>query len=655
MGALGFTVEKTDSLSQIKTKYLQIQKKLIGLQKYRPTSDTIQGLQRQDEVLVPLLPFEENFLYDLALHSDVLRTSLNVLRNRLFRRGFKIEQKMDIADEVQKVKVEMLINKINRNGQGLATMLKPFEWDLNVQDNACLVAIKDYYFNYYGQIIDNMTVTQEIVRGSPLKVRIISDLQGNRGVNPDGKKLFVCPANRGQVYNENEAERYDYIDPQTGKEMRPAFYRGEIGNGEYVYYMEDEVFYTSKYNPTLTYGYSIIFAIWQKVVSLIQQDKYILDAYKKGRPPRGLLTIATSNYESAKKGWEYLKAEARKDPHAINPLLYESQGQGQAAQWIDLMRPLTEMQYIEGRDEMRRSILAIYGLMPMMGGDVQSSGGLNNETSQIEVSDIAIEEGQKIYNEKVLPWILKQFGITDWYVILQEPEEQDELEDQQILQSKIDNAQKMSQMGFVVQYFPEEKTFEFSEQATMPMQNQPFMNFGKSDIRKNRVLKLFEKEKQLIGDKAINKDIQEDLINKLKDSIWNKTFDGLSKQKSDAVKDVIVNGLIENIALNDIVERIVKIGVDKKQAELIARTEQTAIQNDAREIIFNELDIKLVKWIGPDDNRTSDVCKEITKLTKNGVTLEQLKKIIKDVSAKHGLEARDYVAHPNERHTIGIL
>ena len=111
-------------------------------------------------------------------------------------------------------------------------------------------------------------------------------------------------------------------------------------------------------------------------------DRFLRLAYHKQRAPRGLLTISTTNFDSLQKAWELLKAETMKDPHSINPLLYEG-GKGSGVQFIDFMQPLSAMQYIDSRNEMRRLILAVYGVTPVFSGDVSTSGGLNNEGNQI--------------------------------------------------------------------------------------------------------------------------------------------------------------------------------------------------------------------------------------------------------------------------------
>ena len=672
-------INKNSSLKDIKKQAEIVKGKISVMEKYRPdTRGRFKDvLAAQNNVLIPIYPLEEDTLYDLALHSDTLRIGLNALRNRIFRRGLKIVSKIENPALVQEVELNRLKENINENKQSLITLSEQFEWDLDVQDNAFLISIKEYYFDFEGNIINDFTNTKEIIRANPVKMRLISDFQGNLGITTDGKKLYCSPDDRTKTFTEEQAEANGFYNPHTGKELRQVFFRAEKEQGQYIYYFKDEVFFDSKHNPGLTYGYSNIFACWQKVLTLMYMDRFLMNAYRKGRPPRGLLTIGTTNFQSLKKAWEELKSKVREDPHAIEPLAYEigQNNRGGSVNWIDLMKPLTEMQYTESRNEMRRSILALWGIMPLFAGDVATSGGLNVESEQITISDIAVERGQKMFNEKVFPWILKQFGITDYEIRLEEPEEQDELEDSKILQVKIDNAQKMRQMGFELEYYPKEKDFEFSEKPTQEMQpsgQQPFIPFNQSEsidisyfgelskeIKKQEstpikeISDIIKFEKSLIKeiDKYFNKDLESILIERLTKLIWNKTFEGLSLEKSNQVKKVIIEGITKSKSLNEVVKGITELGIDKIKAETIARTESANIQNTARVEMFKELKVDKVKWVGPDDNRTSDICNDIKEKTKNGVTLEELKRIIKQEAKKYGVEARDFIAHPNERHT----
>jgi predicted Zn-ribbon and HTH transcriptional regulator len=87
-------------------------------------------------------------------------------------------------------------------------------------------------------------------------------------------------------------------------------------------------------------------------------------------------------------------------------------------------------------------------------------------------------------------------------------------------------------------------------------------------------------------------------------------------------------------------------------AEAIARTESMVIAGTARELDFQENNPPdaLYKWQGPDDKRTTDACREAVKGSKNGMRLPDLKEYLHTVAKSHGMNPRDWVLHPNERH-----
>ncbi|RLF66130.1 MAG: hypothetical protein DRN30_02740, partial [Thermoplasmata archaeon] len=63
------------------------------------------------------------------------------------------------------------------------------------------------------------------------------------------------------------------------------------------------------------------------------------------------------------------------------------------------------------------------------------------------------------------------------------------------------------------------------------------------------------------------------------------------------------------------------------------------------------------KWIGPDDYRTTEVCRRIKERTRNGVTLEELKRVVREEAIRGGFgwfysELRPFTPHPNCRHTF---
>ncbi|MCP6727459.1 MAG: hypothetical protein KJI69_05620 [Patescibacteria group bacterium] len=668
-----------------------INKRLKGFQKLRPSLDFYQvrahgygsySVKGGPAGYIPYYQIGSQRMETLAFQSDIFMTVINALRNKIFRRGFKIEEKVENPDELQLKVLNESLRRINANNQSIRDVLRIFEQDENIYDDGYLIAINDYIFASNGDILD--AKTKEIIRASPTVMAVIADSEGRLGYTLEGKRVFVSVTNRGTLVTEDEAASKGMKDAQ-GIKLQPAFYRGITYYGNEsrdIFYIPGEVLHLSKHNPTAINGVSPMFSIWMKMVTLIEQDRYLLLNYQKGRPPRGILAISTTNFASTQAMWEAAKVEARKDPHSINPLLIENkEGKGgKAVEWIELMKPLGDMQFIESRNEMRRGIGARYGVMPLFSGDLTQSGGLNNEGLQITVTNQAVEEGQKMYNEKVFPWILERFEIFDYTLELQEPEEKDEVIDAKIRGIKIDNAVKMTQMGFDVNYNKVNDEFEFSEEATAPTEqtgifggsketklNDPKLEKGFFTILSTQQERDLEKDAyDMIMDDAseLEKEGLEFVIQKqdkglrkfISQDIFKRKFEGLSKTKSNKIRSILLKSILAKDSLTEVINKIKDAGVGDEQAELIARTESNVLKNATREFNFTRVkgaEDFVYKWVGPNDNRTADVSKEIKRKSAKGLKLEKLKSLVRKTSESFGFSPdRDWFSHPNQRHTF---
>ena len=443
----------------------------------RPSLDPSK-ITGDDNVIKQIQPLSYYTLYDVAEYSDILLTIHQNLRKAIFRYNYEVKENyafkcnechkefQNPVDECDKCKSRDLkepdveekkrlikySKSVNDNNQDLIRLSSELENDLNIVDNMYCVCIKDYYWNKDGSLVTEIPV--EFIRADPRFMFIIADRKGRMGMDNSGNKLMFCPEHRDLLNSTTK------ICPQCGKEMFQAYYRGDMPEGGYIYYSKNEVFHTSKYKPTLLYGFSPIYACWMKIVTMMNMDNYIKNYYSKQRPPRGLLFINSSNTASVTKAWNWMLDEFKRNPHQIPPMVVEQHANSQSAnniQFIDFMRSLEEMQYTEVRDEYSRKIGACWGVMPLYQGDVSTGGGLNNEGLQITVTNRAIADGQGIYNDEFYPWYVKQLEVKDYHIDLNPNEEQDEIAKEQLIGQKINNAQMMQQLGFNVTYTEEEE------------------------------------------------------------------------------------------------------------------------------------------------------------------------------------------------------
>lgn len=433
-----------------------------------------------DQVVIPMQPLPMQVLYETARYSDVLRTVHQSLRKEIFRLGYSVKEvfankcnqcgkefdniteecdechstDMSEPDVEQKKTLIKFCKSCNDNHQDIIKVSEEINDDEEIIDDGYMLFVKDYYWGRDGMLIHSVPV--ELLRVDPKYIRLIADRKGRPGMNMNGQRLFVCLAHRNSVHMDIEK------CPNCGRQMFPAYFRAEEPNGNFIYYAKEEICHKSKYNSSLTYGCSLIYSVWMKVVTLMNMDMYMKNYYTKQRPPRGLLFVNTPNMDSLTKAWGWMMEEFKKNPHTIPPIAVEQTAgsRGNLVNFIDFMRSMDEMQFIECRNEFRRQIGACYSVMPLFQADISTSGGLNNEGLQITVTNRAVKDGQGIYNDEFYPWVCKQLGVTDYKIELNPNEEQDLVAKEDLRAKRIQNARMMQEMGFEVT-LNEDEEFEY--------------------------------------------------------------------------------------------------------------------------------------------------------------------------------------------------
>ena len=435
---------------------------------------------------------------DLELYSkqsDLIRLCKSVIKKEVFRRGrdwqpaFEgrcINCKQEFQDAVEDCTVchgdvvppnpanrdfvDEILKKPNAQGKDFTKVNKQIEDDLNTLDNGWIIAIKEYLTNELDELVGS--IAKEFVRGDPNTMRIVADEKGLLG-----QKWWMCPIHREQLKDKPG------MCEVGGIELRPVHYVSVYfgTNDPETYYLEDEVLHLQKYSDEVFYGVPPVFTVILKTLSEIGMDKFVYDAYQKQRMPKGLMMINTDNPDSLDKEWRRMLDRVTENPHYTPALAISSQkGQGQST-FIKFIDTLTEMQYVDARVQLRRMVGAFFGVEPLFLGDVSSSGGLNNEGLQITVTNRALESAHQIYNEQIFPWVLKQFNLEDWVLLMNPSEERDEMAELQRDHQKTATAQLMQTMGFDVTR-DEHGEFVFSDEPVRePIKQTLFGNTNFDD------------------------------------------------------------------------------------------------------------------------------------------------------------------------------
>jgi len=357
--------------------------------------------------------------------------------------------------EHRKVLEKLYTLAVNNNDQTLEDVMRQIERDLEVADNAYLLLLKNYHINdATGDIDWEGTTIKEILRVDPPQVAMIADSDGRIGFDDKRIPVYVCPhfEHRDKRLTRSTCNRHP-IPVKALKAITEvsSVYSIGIPQPKRVIYAEGEIIWKAgKYQPGLIYGFSPIYAVWQKAMALTHMDEYIKKYFDKMRPPRGLLVVASRNYETFQKAWNVLEQRATEDPYRIFPLLVESEKGGRnMAQWIDFTGSLKELQFIDIRRELRMIIGAMYGVLPLYYGEMP--GGWNQEGMQVTITNRAVKWAQDFLQKHFFDKLTHMMGVDDWSIRLKPGEEADELRELTIEAQKIQNHSLYQQMGFEVE------------------------------------------------------------------------------------------------------------------------------------------------------------------------------------------------------------
>ena len=637
--------------------------------------------------IAPTLGYAFYLEQEVSIFSDVVLK----LKQEMFRRGFFWEPKFSLKcldcdaeydEEVEecdcgsKNLVEPDKNQINffdnadssfiesanYNHQSLKEVLTDFEFNLNVGDNAYLLLPKAYEFDNQGEIISSSP--KEILSVDPRDIKKIYTPDGFLG-----GRIWVCPRHRDETKGAP-----GYRCEICGAVLQDAIYEtthaatsgGSSSTGK-KYYLRDEVHHSSKYYPSILYGFPPILKILDTAMAYYYLEQRVRKFYERGRAP-GIATFPTNNQNSLRQFWDETMARLEDDPYYIPIVGYDSAGKA-AASFLKLMEdPNTDM--LEVKKELRERMGSRFGVSLIFQGDTSASGGLNNEGLQITVTNRAIEDGQAGYNDKVLVWLCQQFDITDYILQLNPNEEQDEMAEKDRLARDISNAKSMWEMGFDIEY--KDGTFEFSGEAKPPSTGGDDAGFFPLDDPDRTS---GEPELPDIYKGLLSKAFVDDALNAIKAGAL------YSKYKDVPKSDIpIIHGIIENafesqeLSLKSMMDKIMEAtGLDEDKARMIIRTESSAVSMRAREIGWERQEkaqgkVFKFKVVVKHDSRTAGISKRIEdKVNAEGgsVTLDRMKEIYKSESQKPvtsdpattGMGPgwtgwKNFVGHPHERCTV---
>ena len=386
------------------------------------------------------LAYRKQLIQDLqtvAYTAEELRAPILHITGEVFRRGIQFEPTVENPDDSQLDRIKEFLDDCNVFDQGLEEVLRQFHWDMNTVDDAFLYFSKEYYDAGDGKLRSRVT---EIRRINPALIEFDLDETGL----PKNSHFF-CPIHREQIKESPE----ECPEEKCEQEMQPAMYR-YLYRTEVHYFLDSEIVHLSKFNPTETYGWSPILTIFEKALTLIGMDRNLYRYFFERKMPASMVMVTTDDPESLKRERESLAAKTRQDPNYIPMIAVSSRTNRGRVDMVRLFHTLQEMDYLPVRAEIRERVAAIWGVAPMWQGAPDSFGGLTQQTSQLTVMGRVVERDQRQIMEKVFPALLDNFGVTDWKMVLPNPEEKAEATRIAQSQQKAAIAQQMLGMGFDV-------------------------------------------------------------------------------------------------------------------------------------------------------------------------------------------------------------
>ena len=386
-------------------------------------------------------------LQNISYTVEEIRAPIGHIINEVFRQVLSFSAITENPDKKQLDKIKKVMSHANQFGQTLEEVLRLFEFDVNTIDDAFLYLVKEYVADEENKISSKVV---EIRRMNPALIEFDLDEMGL-----PSNTHFICPIHReaitespGKCKIPEQLEDGSEGEP-CGIELRGAMYRF-LHRTQVIYFLESEIIHTSKFTPTETYGMSPILTIFEKALTLIGMDKNLYRYFFERKMPASMLMVQTDDPEALKRERAIIQAETRKDPNYVPMIAVSARNQRGRVDMVRLFHTLQEMDYLPIKDEIRERIAAIWGVTPVWQGNPDSFGGMSTQTSQLVVMGRTVEGDQRRLKDKVFPRLLEAFGITDYELVLPNPEEKAEATRISFSQQRVNNAKILLDMGYTL-------------------------------------------------------------------------------------------------------------------------------------------------------------------------------------------------------------
>ena len=386
------------------------------------------------------MAYRQQLVQDLqmvAFTVEEIRGPLNHISNEVFRRGINFVPTVENPSHEQLERIKTYMQDCNVFDQSLEEVLRQFHFDVNSIDDGFLYLAKEYKVLDDGNLISQI---QEIRRLNPALVEFDLDAAGL-----PKNAHFMCPIHREEILDEpGECPEVD-CEQENQAVMYKYYHRNK-----HIYLFDTEVIHVSKFNPSETYGWSPILTIFEKALTIIGMDKNLFRYFFERRMPASMMMVFTDDPESLKRERENIAQQTRQDPNYVPMIAVSSRNQRGRVEMLRLFHTLQEMDYLPVRHEIRERIAAMWGVTPAWQGAPEAFGGLSTQTQQLVVMSRVVEGDQRLFHEKVFPLLLENMGVTDWEIVLPNPEEKAEATKISFAQQRAQVVMMYQQLGYEV-------------------------------------------------------------------------------------------------------------------------------------------------------------------------------------------------------------
>ena len=340
------------------------------------------------------------------------------------------------------------LDEANNNGQALIDVLKSYGETQWLQNQAYMLCVT-------GDIVDERTGRLE--RAYPLEFialdpKFVQNLFDDTG-NPGTTFGFVRDKRDVMIGLDMEHPENSMTDPE-GKIIYPAFWK--VGSnygasGDFRLYTKEEIYQDHWFRQSLTYGVPHWFDIEDDLLTFHYIEKHNLKKYKFGYVRKMVILpgFSDEDVEDIMKGIQDILAT---NDNSIPIICTPPQLQGVAEMRAQTLELGTESasDLIQVKKEIMERICAHGGTPNLLVGDVEASGGMNNESQQITIFDRYMLDKYN-FIDRQLRWVLNWFPqITDWELVLNRPSKA--YTDARRRMEKMQEAQAMKSLGFKVEY-----------------------------------------------------------------------------------------------------------------------------------------------------------------------------------------------------------